>query len=358
MTVRRVVVLLLAVVAIGVLLFQVRPDQPAAAPAASFTTEPARALATPATMSGQLPDGSAYTPRLYLDPGTSVGVAIGPAAATVRLVVRTATGYRELRRLTSAQQPQFVAFAVSGATLLWAETLTDATGIQTAVWRAAWSTPGSAPVRVTAQAGTFVGSGGQYDLVVHGGAVSWAARHSDSPPQTDIYSIGLDGRNLAVRTLPGSFVLSAWPFVVSPRAVGTPATMLDLSVAASRPTIVPVTAGQAALCSPVWCRVDTVGTDALDRIDLQHPDGSARIRLAGSAATPAIADATLLDRYVPLAVDGSDGTDLTLYDVVAGRDTLIATGVDDVQGSGSLLWWSTGVGDALRWCAVDVRTLP
>jgi hypothetical protein len=353
-TVWRAAVLGLALATIVVLLVQARPDRSGPAHTAGpLTSAVSVALATPVVSAGVLTDGAPYQPRLYLDPDTSVGVAASPDGTVSRLVLRSGRGERELRRLPAAQQPQYVAVVVAGDTVLWVEATTQATEL----WRASVSSS-AAPVMLTSKVGSFVGYGGQFDLVPHDGAVSWAARASENPPVTDIYTIGLDGRGLTRRSLGGDFVLSAWPRVVTPRALGVSVHVVSLDQSAPAMAPVAVSGTQEATCSPTWCRVDTVAAATVVQIELEHPDGSARTRLAGSEATPTIADATLQDRYVPLTVDATVGASLEIFDAVAGHATIVATGVDNVAGSGAFVWWSTGTGDTLRWCVVDVRTLP
>jgi hypothetical protein len=100
--------------------------------------------------------------------------------------------------------------------------------------------------------------------------------------------------------------------------------------------------------------------DSVVRMDLQRVDGSDRRRIAGSEATPTIADVAVLDRFVPLATDrgdGQPGVGLSLYDIETGRTDLVAVDAANIQARNGMLWWSTGVGPELRWHAVDLRTL-
>jgi len=104
--------------------------------------------------------------------------------------------------------------------------------------------------------------------------------------------------------------------------------------------------------------VSVTNESGLVGIDVMHPDGSARRRIAGPEATPTIADATLLDRYVPLITDrGAGRIGLSLFDLTTANTDLVAIEVANVQGRDGVLWWSTGVGSALVWHAVDLRAI-
>ena len=104
--------------------------------------------------------------------------------------------------------------------------------------------------------------------------------------------------------------------------------------------------------------IAVTGDTALVGIDMMHPDGTSRRRIAGAEATPTIGDATLLDRYVPLTTDrGDTGVGLSLYDLNTGRTDLVTTNAANVQGRDGVLWWSTGAGTSLTWHAVDLHLL-
>jgi hypothetical protein len=103
-------------------------------------------------------------------------------------------------------------------------------------------------------------------------------------------------------------------------------------------------------------------TDALARIDLMRPDGSARRRIAGGQAQAAVNDVAVLDRFEVLAEPGPDadvtGTAaLLVYDVATGRTVEVAPAVDGAFTSGGMLWWSTGDVDTIRWHTLDLRTV-
>jgi hypothetical protein len=162
---------------------------------------------------------------------------------------------------------------------------------------------------------------------------------------------------VTTRRLTGEYAMSGWPWVVSVTGgKGNPVTLRDLNTDAT--VTVTTTDTELPVCGPTWCRVSVTNDSGLVGIDLMHPDGSARRRIAGPEATPTIADATLLDRYVPLITDrGAGRTGLSLYDLTTGNTDLVAIDVANVQGRDGVLWWSTGVGTDIVWHAVDLRAI-
>jgi hypothetical protein len=313
----RAIVLLAAVIAVAWLLILPEPGQvlaPAEEPAASVV--PTWLGPAPMTVPGTLIDGSQYQPRIFLAPDTSVGLAMRTDGALTGLVMRGPDG---------------------------------------ANWRA-----GSPPSVITTDTGEAQFAGGQYDIVIQDGRVYWMALVAGDTPVTELRSVALAGVRVDARRLDQEFALSAWPWVVSVGGGrGTPIDVVNLTT--GERVVVATQTLELAACSAVWCRIGVLGQNRLVRIDLQRPDGSQRRRVAGSDATPTIADVTLLDRFVPLATDRGDGlaasTGLSLYDIDQDRIDLLAVGVANIQGRDGVLWWSTGIGDDLEWHALDLRTL-
>jgi hypothetical protein len=314
----------------------------AVAPAPSFHGPPTVDAA------GILADTTIFTPRIYLDPQTSVGMAPTPDSRSLRLLLRNASKTVELRRIPLGQNPQFDGFTVDGDTVVWAETLASS---DTTLWRANWHTL-SKPVEIIDDAGNPTFAGSQYDMVVNGGRVYWTIQASGS---TDVRSVDLDGNDPQTKRLSGAYTLTQWPWAVSRGGRGTPVKLLDLTT--NHTASVATTAQQNATCTPSWCRLDTLGVSGLTRIDIEATDGSPASQVAGPSATPAITDAVVLDRYVPLIVDRTSGTGLSLFDVTTGQSTLIAVNVDNVRAWGGLLWWSTTSENGVEWHALDVHTL-
>jgi hypothetical protein len=309
----------------------------------------------PATVDlpGVLDDGSSYEPRLFLDPATSVGVATTTDGA-VRVIMAKAPGsFTALHSRPAADHAQVNGFAVDGDTLVWMEsTARGGSATTTALWRANLKSTRS-PVQVTTNTGDVNFSGLATDVVIRDGRVTWTSVGSDEPARTQVRSVPVGGGQVGIRPLTGEFLLTTPPWAVSvPAGPGSPVTLQNLDT--DKRVNVTTVAGEAATCDPTWCRVTVAGDAGLVGIDLMHPDGSGRVRVAGPEATPTIGDATLLDRYVPLAVDRADGVGLSLYDVSTGRTQLVAQRAANVGGRGAILWWSTGVGSGVVWHALDL----
>ena len=306
---------------------------------------------------GVLADGATYAPRLYLTPDTSVGVATG-ADGTVRIIVARATGsFTELRRLPAGENPQVNGFAVDGDTLVWMESATrDGAAPTTTLWRATWSAD-APPVLVTADTGEPTFLGYATDVVLYAGTVTWTSLDPQGSGRTQVRSIPISGGSVSVRYLEGEFRLTTPPWAVTATAgPGRPVTLLNLET--GERIDVGVEPADVAVCDPVWCRLTVTSDQGLVAIDVMRPDGTERRRLAGPEATPTIGDAALLDRYVPLAVDRSDGVGLSIVDLTTGRTHLVATRATNVAGRGGIVWWSTGVGPELIWHSLELSRLP
>ena len=322
-----------------------------------------------------LADGPLFTPLAFLDTTTVLGTAPTPDARWVRLLLidigarRPATGsvlspavgsspavgasaaggLRELRRLPLGSNPQFEAVTAAGDDLVWTES-TDAHPVQ--LWH---GTRGGGPARMlTADTGDALFFGNQFDLVIADGQVHWAAA-AKSGKSTDIRSVPLTGGPVRIRTETGQWALSAWPWLVDDqeRRLRNLATVRDTEVVTDGPEL--------TTCGPVWCRAMVMGAGGLARIDLVHPDGSGRRRMAGSAAQAAVTDVAVLDRFEVLDEPAPDA-DLTgkatllVYDAATDRTVLIASAAGGAFTNGGMLWWSTGDDDAPAWHAVDLRT--
>jgi hypothetical protein len=311
----------------------------------------------PATVdiAGVLTDGSSYTPRLYLAADTSAGVATAPDG-TIRVVLARAAGkVTQLHSRPAADNAQVNGFAGDGATVVWMETV-NRSGAQpaTSLWRATWSGDGAA-VQVTSYVTDPVFAGYGTDVTLGGGLVQWTVAEGDNA--TEVWSVPVGGGEPSYRWIDGEYRLSTSPWLVSANSgPGSPVTLYNLDTGGQ----VPLTPGptEAVICDPTWCRVTITGDGGLIGIDMMHPDGSQRRRIAGSKSTPTIADPTLLGRYVPLATDRVDGVGLEVYDLTTGQTQLVADHASGVAGRGGVLWWSTGVGAALAWHALDLATLP
>jgi hypothetical protein len=357
----RLLVLLVALVAVVRLLTLPDPGRTPPPPeGAPLAVVPTWAGPRPVDTPGTLDDGAEYLPRLYLSPERSVGIAATSDGQFVRVLIREAGGRStELHRVEAADHPEFDGFTVSGDTVVWAETLSRSDEpVATTIWRTNWRAEGR-PAAVTDDTGSATFYGGQDDIVVRSGRAYWVALLPGDRARTEIRSVRLTGGPVTVTELDGEFVLSTWPWAVSAGpGRGTPVQLANLSDA--KRIRVPTQVGEVAACGPTWCRMSVLNGDQVVRMDLQRVDGSDRRRIAGSEATPTIADVAVLDRFVPLATDrgdGQPGVGLSLYDIETGRTDLVAVDAANIQARNGMLWWSTGTGPELRWHAVDLRTL-
>lgn len=311
---------------------------------------------------GNLADGPAYSPGIFLDSGESVGTSPSPDGERLRLVRRAGDGtVRELRGLPMDGAPQFGGFTRSGDVFAWSETTTDEQGRgRTELWaadlasaRAAW--------RVTADTGDAVFFNSQYDMVIDGGRLHWVAVAPGEETATEIRSAPLAGGPVSVRTEPGAWARSAWPWLASAGtgAIG-PVRLRDL--AARKVIEVPAGGTELVSCSPAWCRVLVLAGDGPGRIELMRPDGSDRRPVAGNGATAALVDVAVEDRFEVLSLAdarqvATGNQQLHLYDAREDRTVRVADGVGMVLCRDGTLWWSTGGIDDSVWHTLDLRSL-
>jgi hypothetical protein len=354
----RLLALAVALLAVLRLLTLGEPEPPPAPEAAPVVPAvPTWSGPNPVDVAGTLVDGDAYTPRVFLTAQISAGVATS-ADGTVRVVLNgPGEQATELRRLPPGDRAQINGFAFDADNLVWMETVTRPAGVVTSLWRSPWRTqPESTQITTNTGAATFANV--ESDVVVHDGRAYWAATATTGPGQaTEVRSVALTGGQVDISRLTGEYRLTSWPGAVSiGGGRGAPVTLLDLTTGTL--TAIGTEADEVPVCSLAWCRISVSGAEGLVGIDLARPDGGERRRIAGPEATPIIADATLLDRYVPLATDRGEGSGLSLYDAVTGRTDLVAVDVANVQGRDGVLWWSTGAGTELVWHAVDLHAIP
>jgi hypothetical protein len=348
--------LAVALVAGGALLAS-SPDEPKPAPGARVALAAAWPGAQRADLRGNLPDGPIYHPGIFLDARTSLGTAPSPDGATERLVLRAPDdSIRELRRRPLSTNPEFGAFAAGGDDRVWT---VSANGVPTQIWTA--KTTGGPARRLTSDTGNAVFFGSQWDLVLADGRVHWAAAAPEGEQVTEIRSVALTGGAVEVREEPGTWALTAWPWLTDGGGDQAGTTRLR-NLATNRDVPVESSGAELITCAAVWCRVLVMNGDGLARIDLMHPDGSARRRIAGSAAGAAITDVAVLDRFEILSETGPD-SDLTgtagllVYDIKADRTVDITAAADGAFSRGGVLWWATGDQDSLVWHTVDLRTV-
>ncbi|MDG4820513.1 hypothetical protein O7635_01430 [Asanoa sp. WMMD1127] len=351
---RRVLALVGALVATGALVAQTPegPRAPQPPPPGVGTVWP---QAQRANVPGVLADGASYNPAFFVDARVSAGTAVDANGKTVRLLLRAADGtVRVLRRLPASVGPQFEAFALVGNQLVWAET--DGTA-QTTLWRADLS--GGAPRTITDDTGWATFAGSDYDLVARADRLFWTATAPGDQPATEVRSVPVDGGPVEVRTEPGEWTLSRWPWLVT-RGGGGP-RLRSLDTAAT----IEVDAGRdrPGQCAPTWCRVYVLSADGPAQTELMRPDGSERLRIAEDGATASIVDVAPLDRFEVLSKDSSalgaalGGQELLVYDLESRRTILVAAAATSVSYRSGVLWWSTNSLGVLSWHTLDLRTV-
>ncbi|GAA3954541.1 hypothetical protein [Actinoplanes auranticolor] len=328
-----------------------------ARPAAPVTAAVAWPQAQRDTVQATLPDGAEYRPGLFLDARTSLGTAATADDRYLRLVRVGADGtVRQLRRLPRAQHPSFQALTVTGDVLAWVES-TD--GGKLRLFTAALSDR-RAPRELTADLGRAEFYQSQYDLVIAGGRVHWAA--AGTGDVTQIRSVALTGGPVRTRNEPGTWKLSAWPWLVNGVSDSSGSTALrNLETGRDSPVS---RARERAItaCSPAWCRLASLTGDGQNRIELMRPDGSDRHRIAGDTAATVIVDVAPLDRFEVLARIGPNSeltgnNELIAVEIATRRTVEISPDAGSVSYRNGMLWWSTGNLDAVVWHALDLRTI-
>jgi hypothetical protein len=340
--------------------------RPAAAPAGgqgSATVQQAWPNARIVDAPIALADGARYSPQLYVDAFTSIGVAPTPDGSAQRVVARSADGVRELRRIGKDHYPNFLGFTSVGDTVFWAEsTLTGDNQDEMRLWRA--SLRGSAPaVELTADTGDMVFFESQYDLVVHGDRLYWVAAAPSEELVTDMRSVPVTGGKVTSRLVTGAYRLSAWPWLQSAAGSGQQGPLELRNLDTGQRITIPKSPAEYVACSPIWCRsIVTTGSDGGTRYDVTRPDGSARRRVGGTDVSAAAGDVGLLDRFeLVMQTIGTAPADtynrLALYDLTTGRLITVADHVGEVQAGQHMLWWSTGDQQLGTWHSLDLASL-
>jgi hypothetical protein len=343
-----------AIAACGVLL-----SLPAAAQ--RTPSEPvAVAVAWPTAQRGSipanLPDGTPYQPGLFLDARTSVGAAPSPDGTSVRLVLRRPdASVRLIRRLPLADNPTFQALTVAGDVLAWAEGSGDE---RVRLWTV--NLRDARPARLlTADTGAARFHDSEYDLVFADGRLHWVA--AGPGDVTEVRSVALSGGPVDVRSEPGGWKLSAWPWLVNGVVDAGGASLLR-NLAERRDVPVTSTRRAATDCGPTWCRVVALTDDGYTRIDLMHPDGSARLRAGDRTASTELVDVAPLDRFEVLAqldpyAELKGNVRLVVFELATRRTVQVSRDASNVSYRAGVLWWSTGSQEAFVRHTVDLRTV-
>jgi hypothetical protein len=308
-----------------------------------------------ADIPGSLSDGSVFNPGYFLDARTVVGTASSLDGASMRLIYLAGSKIRELRRLPTTHNPDFANFAASGDQLVWTEHTSNA---HWQIW-ALDLHDGTAARRLTTGTGDADFYGSQYDLVIAQGRVYWTATAASDRQVTEIRSVALTGGPVEIRREPGVWALSAWPWLNN--GGDQEATTRLLNMATNRVVTVHTPDAELATCSPTWCRVRVTNDRGLTRIDLMHPDGTARQRIAGSA-TAALPDVAELDRFEVLSESDPNSAltgagRLLMYDIATKQTVDLSAQVRGAYSRGGILWWSTGDQNAVIWHSIDLHTL-
>jgi hypothetical protein len=346
-TVKSALALLVALGAVGALVFRGSPPAPALAPVPAAAPPPA----VEAVTFTDLP----LRPLLFLDTATVVGAATSNDDRFLRLLLRGPDGTpRELRRLDTAANPRFENVTAAGDDVVWTE-FADTGPPQ--IWAANTADPGPAR-RLTADVGNVVFYGSEHDLVHHAGRVYWTAGAADGSATTEVRSVALTGGPVQVTRQAGEWTMAPWPWLDDGASGGAGATQRRHK-STRREITVPTSGGEFAACSPSWCRVVVVD---VGRIDLMRPDGSERREIATGDVRTAVPDVAILDRFEILAGLGPEslatGTaGLLVHDITTGTTVEVAPAANDVQCRNGLLWWFSDDAGSSRWHVLDLRTV-
>ncbi|WBB69547.1 hypothetical protein [Micromonospora sp. WMMD812] len=344
-----------ALTAGGVLLLS-----PFAPPPGQPPPPPTAAQAWPGAQRGRVPadltDGMPYTPILFFDAARSVGSAPSPDARHLRLVLQSAGGRgRELRRLTLDRNPAFERPATDGEVLVWVESFGGG-------YRELWAADlhgGVRPRRLTASLGYPLFHQTQYDLVIAEGRVHWVA--AGSRDDTEVRSVSLTGGAVEVRTEPGRWAMTAWPWLVDSLTdlAGT-GRLRNLLTGQER--AMPWTRSSLTECTPTWCRAVSADDDGWPIIEVVRSDGSDRRVVARRTATTVVTDVAVLNRF-ELFVELAPTTRFTgrgrlmVYDLATGQTVQISPEAGNVAYRAGVLWWTTGTPESFVRHSIDLRTV-
>jgi hypothetical protein len=321
------------------------PPGPAPAVASAAVSGPA-----PSTISARLPDGVEYTPLFYSDAATSVGTAPTPDGTADRLVQRSGSGDRELRRLPKAQYAQFLGFTTATGALYWAESVALPDGAyETRLWRAPLD--GSAPpASLTTDTGAAVFFDSEYDLVVADGRLHWIAAPPDDSPRTELRSVAVTGGAVTTTPFEGRFRHTSWPWLLS---VDDQAPLVLANPQTGERRTVTRAAAEAVVCNPEWCR-SMVETGDRRLYDVRHPDGTARTRVPGDLTAVTI-DNALAGRYEIFTQAQAATVRLVAYDVKTGGLRILGVDVGMTTARAGVVWWADRPSSPTTWKSVDLR---
>ncbi|MEU4157289.1 hypothetical protein [Actinoplanes sp. NPDC026670] len=352
-SVKSTLAVVVALGAVGALVFRGSPPEAAPAPVPSAgVTRITAATVWPAAESATF-DDLPLRPLLFLDTTTVVGVATSNDDRFLRLLLRGADGVpRELRRLDTAANPRFENVISAGDDVVWTE-FADYGPPQ--IWAASVldRSPGR---RLTADVGNAVFYGSEHDLVYQAGRVYWTAGAADDSATTEVRSVATTGGRVRVDRVPGEWSMAPWPWLDDGAGSGVAATLMR-NTSTGREITVPTSGSEFAACSPSWCRVMVIEGDDLSRIDLMRPDGSERREIATGTVRTAVPDVAILGRFEILADPKPGSAALLAYDITTGTTVEVAATANDAQCRNGLLWWFGGDDGPTRWHVLDLRTV-
>ncbi|MEV6922997.1 hypothetical protein AB0M46_00585 [Dactylosporangium sp. NPDC051485] len=319
-------------------------------PAVSTAASAPASAAPPAakSISATLSDGAEFTPLFYADAATPVGTATD--ATDDRLLLRSPSGDRELRRLPRDRFAQFLGFTAADGVLVWAESSALPGGTyETRLWRAPLD--GSAPpVSLTADTGAAVFFDSEYDLVVAGGRVHWVAAPPDDTPRTELRSVAATGGPVTTTYFDGRFRHTAWPWLLS---VDDQAPLVLADPQSGERRTVTKAAAESVVCTPTWCRSMV---QAADRhvYDVRHPDGTSRRRVPGDL-TAIARDNAVAGHYELFTELHGDDVRLVAYDLDTSESKVLAPNVGVTATRAGIVWWADRPSSPTAWLSVDLR---
>jgi hypothetical protein len=178
---------------------------------------------------------------------------------------------------------------------------------------------------------------------------------------TEVRSVALSGGPVDRRSEPGTWKLSAWPWLVDgPTGEGGATVLRNLATGHDVP--VARTPKSTTACSPLWCRVAAITRDGTTHLQVMRPDGSDRREIGGSAAQTVIVDVAPLDRFdvvgeIDPNADLSGGERLDVVELATHRTVEVSPAAANIAYRDGVLSWSTGPTGALILHSLDLRTV-
>ncbi|MCD0442454.1 hypothetical protein LO763_02295 [Glycomyces sp. A-F 0318] len=316
--------------------------------------------AEPADWPGQV-GGRAWTPLLGLDGDTPAMLGTDEAGSLLYVAQDEDGGTAVTPVAEPGSVPGVVAAAATDERFAWIASVPDDRGrVVSQLWtaeRGPDGAPGAASL-LTADTGDVIASGGAYDLQFAAEGLHWLSTARSDALVTEHRSIGVDGGEVEVVGHAGAWQAAAWPWLASAGSDSLGGAQL---VRTDTGAGVKVFAGadELTLCSAAWCRLVVNAEDGA-RIDLVRPDGTDRVTVAEGFTSAVSPDVGLIDRFEPLAeraAAAGDGTVVTLFDLEAGTDYLVASAAGRTGADDRRLWWSTGTDELLVWHVLDLTDL-